>query len=77
MASKQFQPEPLYFPRVESILLLPVTTHPHIIQVPQDKMIPQTIVFSIVRGIILSRGTCSPKEENSLPLSVCSLSGES
>ena len=47
------------------------------IQVPQDKMIPLTILNAIVRGIILSRGTCSPKEENSLPLSVCSLSGES
>ena len=71
MASKQFQPEPLYFPRVESILLLPVTTHPHIIQVPQDKMIPLTIVFRIVRGIILSRGTCSGQHTLSLPSSRC------
>ena len=29
------------------------------IQVPRHKMIPLTMVFSIVRGIILSRGTCS------------------
>ena len=31
------------------------------IQVPRDKMIPMTLVFSIVRGIILSRGTCTIK----------------